>query len=370
MMKTYLVTGGAGFIGSHLVDKLIKHADRVLVLDDFSTGSLENLAHLADHPALRIVEGDISDADLVKELVDQVEAVVHLAAAVGVDRIISHPLSSIRSNVLGTEAVLEACASERKFVLLASSSEVYGKNPARLLCEEADSVFGSSTVSRWLYATAKKLDEHLPLAHSAANDLPFVATRFFNIVGPRQSYRYGMVLPRFVRSALAGEPLLVHGDGRQTRNFTYIDDCIEALCMLLECTAARGEIVNVGAPGESSILDLANRVKHLTGSDSPVQLVPYAQAFPEGNFEDMRARVPCACKIQSLTGWLPRTSLDEMITATIRYHGSDLRNGVVYEASGIGEAGSGNGETIGSKTSATKIWFINRPVNDLHKTVG
>jgi UDP-glucose 4-epimerase len=314
-----LITGGAGFIGSHLAERLLAGGHQVAVLDDLSTGSMANLHRLRNCPRFAFTQGSIVDRPLVDQLVGEASTVVHLAAAVGVRYILDQPLRSLKTNVQGTDIVLEAAARWGRKILVASTSEVYGKNTDDALCETADSVFGPAAVSRWSYATAKKLDEFLALAYAQTCGLPAIVTRFFNVVGPRQTGRYGMVLPNFVRAALAGEPLRVFGDGRQTRNFTFISDCIEALVRLLDCPAAGGEIFNVGGPQEISICELAERVKRLSGSPSPIVQVPYEEAYPEGSYEDMRRRVPCICKIQKLTGWTPRVAIDEMILATIRH---------------------------------------------------
>jgi UDP-glucose 4-epimerase len=312
-----LITGGAGFIGSHLTERMLRDGGQVTVLDDLSTGWIENLRRAFDYPGFEFVEGSVLDADIVRTLVAQSDMVVHLAAAVGVRYVLDHPLATIRTNVEGTHTVLDACAHFGKKTLLASTSEVYGKNASDGLCETADSVLGASSLSRWAYATSKKLDEFLALAYATTHRLPVIVTRFFNIVGPRQAARYGMVLPNFIQAALKDEPIRVFGDGRQTRNFTYVTDCIEALVRLLGAPEAEGEIVNIGSPHEISILNLAERVKSIVGSSSPIVKVPYDRAYPEGGFEDMRRRVPCICKISRLIEWSPTTSVDEMIALTI-----------------------------------------------------
>jgi nucleoside-diphosphate-sugar epimerase len=314
-----LITGGAGFIGSHLTERMLAEGRRITVLDDLSTGSIENLRLAFDCSKFEFVEGSVLDTSLVGRLVERSDVVVHLAAAVGVRYVLDHPLATIKTNVEGAGIVLGACARFNRKVLVASTSEVYGKNPAESLCETADSILGPSSLSRWSYATSKKLDEFLALAYAATQGLPVVVTRFFNIVGPRQAGRYGMVLPNFIQAALGDEPIRVFGDGRQTRNFTYIGDCIDALLALLASPPAEGEIVNIGSPHEISILELAERVRSIAGSSSPIVGVPYAQAYPEGGFEDMRRRVPCICKIARLTGWAPHTTLDEMISHTLHY---------------------------------------------------
>jgi UDP-glucose 4-epimerase len=312
-----LITGGAGFIGSHLAERMLRQGNQVAVLDDLSTGWIENLHRAFDYPGFEFVEGTVLDAGLVRRLVAQSDVVVHLAAAVGVRYILEHPLATIQTNVEGTHIVLDACGRFGTKILVASTSEVYGKNTSDGLCETADSILGPSSLSRWSYATSKKLDEFLALAYATTHKLPVIVTRFFNIVGPRQASRYGMVLPNFIHAALKNEPIRVFGDGRQTRNFTYVSDCMDALVGLLRSPAAEGEIVNIGSPQEISILDLAERVKSIAGSSSRIVMVPYDQAYLEGGFEDMRRRVPCICKISRLTGWSPVTCIDEMIGRTI-----------------------------------------------------
>jgi UDP-glucose 4-epimerase len=317
-----LITGGAGFIGSHLSERLISEGHSVTVLDDLSTGSLENLAALADHERFEFVQGSVLNRSLVRRLTSSSDMVIHLAAAVGVRRILQDPLRSLKINVEGSDIILNTCAEFGRAVLIASTSEVYGKNDADLLCEDADSVLGPASIERWSYATAKKLDEFLGLAYHSSYGIPVIITRFFNIVGPRQSARYGMVLPGFVRAAVANEPIRVFGDGAQTRNFTYIGDCIDALMRLLRCPAASGKVFNIGGAEEVSIRELAERVKQAAGSSSPVVTIPYAEAYPEGSFEDMRRRVPCICRIQALTGWSPATSLEEIIERTVMFEKS------------------------------------------------
>ena len=315
----FLITGGAGFIGSHLSERLILQGHRVTVLDDLSTGSLDNLSALTGHPHFEFVQGSVLSRALVGRLVAASDRVIHLAAAVGVRRILQDPLSSLKINIDGCDNVLSACAESGKGVLIASTSEVYGKNDAESLCENADSILGPASIERWSYATAKKLDEFLALAYHASYGIPVIVTRFFNIVGPRQSARYGMVLPAFVRSALAGDPIRVFGDGGQTRNFTYVDDCIDALTRLLDNPAANGKVFNIGGSEEISIQALAERVRSAADSSSRIEMVSYKDAYPEGSFEDMRRRVPCICLIRGLTGWVPTTSLDAIIRKTIQH---------------------------------------------------
>jgi len=312
-----LITGGAGFIGSDLTERMLREGREVSVLDDLSTGWIENLHGAFDYPGFEFIEGTVLDGATVRRLVAQSDLVVHLAAAVGVRYVLEHPLATIMTNVDGTHIVLDACGEYGKKAMVASTSEVYGKNSSDALCETADSILGASSLSRWSYATSKKLDEFMALAYASTHGLPIVVTRFFNIVGPRQASRYGMVLPNFIRAALKDEPIRVFGDGCQTRNFTFVSDCIDALLGLLRSPLAQGEIVNIGSPHEISILNLAEKVKSIVGSSSPIVKVPYDQAYPEGGFEDMRRRVPCICKISRLTGWSPTTSLDDMIARTI-----------------------------------------------------
>jgi len=335
-----LITGGAGFIGSHLAERLIAMGRQVVVLDDLSTGVKENLSSILDHPRMRFVEGSVLERQLVGQLVGGADLVVHLAAAVGVRYILDKPLSTLKTNVNGTDNVLEAAARYGRKTLVASTSEVYGKNDGNALCETADSVLGPASVSRWSYATAKKLDEFLALAYRQEYGLPVVVTRFFNIVGPRQRGRYGMVLPNFVRGAVAGEPIRVFGDGAQTRNFTFVADCIVALVGLLEAPSAEGEVVNIGGTEEISMRELADRVRHLAGSESPIVHVPYEEAYPEGSYEDMRRRVPCICKIGKLTGWSPTTTIDDMILATIGHYRRERlwRRGWIGSALPVAEA--------------------------------
>ncbi len=314
-----LITGGAGFIGSHLAEALLANGHSVSILDDLSTGTLDNLDTTVRHPLLEFLEATILDRVVVRSQVSTCDYVVHLAAAVGVQTILHKPLASLKTNVEGCENVLDACREFGRPVLLASTSEIYGKNETDSLCEDADSVIGSSSIDRWSYATAKKLDEFLGLAYHGTHGLPVTITRFFNIVGPRQSARYGMVLPAFVRAALVNEPIRIFGDGRQTRNFTYIDDCIDALLRLLRNPVAAGKVINIGGSEEVSIRELAKRVRLAAGSASPIVKVPYREAYPQGNFEDMRRRVPCICRIEALTGWRPATDLTTIIQNTIAH---------------------------------------------------
>jgi UDP-glucose 4-epimerase len=286
-----LVTGGAGFIGSHLVDRLLARGDSVILLDDLSTGRLENVAQHEGNPSF-------------------------LAAAVGVRTIIEKPLASLRVNVRGTENVLAYCATRRVPVVVFSSSEIYGKSTAVPFREDADRLLGPTTLQRWSYSTAKALDEILALAYHREQGLPAIIVRCFNTCGPRQTGRYGMVVPTFVRQALRGEPITVHGDGTQTRCFASVFDVVEAIEALLACESARGEIFNVGSDEEVTILALAERVRELTGSRSEIRLVPYEEAYAQG-FEDMQRRIPDLAKIREFVGYVPKRSLTDILNSVI-----------------------------------------------------
>jgi UDP-glucose 4-epimerase len=318
-----LITGGAGFIGSHLAERLVERGDRVTVLDDFSTGRRANLDGLAGRPGFTCVEGSVLDLELVEQLVGEVEVVYHLAAAVGVDWILRHPLRSLETNIRGTENVLQACDRRRRRLLLASSSEVYGKNDRDGLSEEDDRVLGAARLSRWFYAAAKSIDESFALAYWQERRLPVVIVRFFNTIGPRQSSEYGSVVPRFVRWALRGEPLIVYGDGQQTRCFTNVRDTVQAVVTLMDLPGAAGEIFNIGQPHEVRILDLARLVIELAGSTSEIKLVRYdaAAAYAEraAGYEDMRRRVPDASKLRRYTGFSPSIPLDQTLREIIAY---------------------------------------------------
>ena len=311
----YLVTGGAGFIGSHLADALVAQGNVVTILDDLSTGRRENIAHLDG--SARFVRGTVLDAPLVDELVAESDVVVHLAAAVGVKLIVDRPLESFLTNIRGTEIALAAAHRYGRKILITSTSEVYGKSqnghPFR---EDDDRVLGSTQVSRWSYATSKAADEILAFAYHRQRGLPTIVVRLFNCVGPRQTGAYGMVLPRLVQQALAGEPLTVHGDGLQTRCFCHVRDVVDALLRLLEGPRAVGEVFNVGATEEIPILQLAERVRRATGSLSVIRFVTYDEAYGQG-YEDMRRRVPDISKIRAAVGWRPRTSMDEIIAEVV-----------------------------------------------------
>jgi UDP-glucose 4-epimerase len=315
----YLITGGAGFIGSHLSDLLVEQGHTVHVLDDVSTGRVENVAALEGHPQFQCTIGSVDDEALVDELVRQADVVVHLAAAVGVRLIVERPVHAIETNVHCTEVVLARADAHRKPVLLASTSEVYGKSDALPFSEDGDLQMGATSKARWAYACSKAIDEFLALAYWRERELPVTVVRLFNTVGPRQTGLYGMVVPRLVGQALAGEPLTVYGDGTQTRCFCHVADVVRAIDGLLHEPAAWGNVFNVGSMLEVSILELARRVLEVTGSDSEVSLVSYDEAYAAG-FEDMYRRVPDITKISQLTGWAPTRSLQDIIRDVVADH--------------------------------------------------
>lgn len=316
MPVRYLITGGSGFIGSHLADALLARGDEVLVLDDLSTGRLQNLDGALASDRCTFVQGSVLDELAVDKAVSSCDVVVHLAAAVGVKLIVEQRLSSLVTNIRGSENVIEAAHRYRRKILLASTSEIYGKNPASPLAETSDSVLGSPTVARWAYSTAKAVDEILAYAYHEERGLPTLVVRLFNTVGPRQSPAYGMVIPRLVRQALAGQPLTVYGDGTQTRCFCHVADVVTALVALLDREEAVGEVYNVGSDEEISMADLAGRIIAACDSDSAVQFVPYEQAYERG-FEDMARRVPDTAKLRALCGWAPRHRLADILREMI-----------------------------------------------------
>ncbi len=307
-----LITGGAGFIGSHLAERLLMEGDRVVVLDDLSTGSMRNIAHLVGRPGFGHRIGSVTDAPLVAELVDGCDVAVHLAAAVGVQLIIEQPTATIETNVRGTEVVLGAAARKKKLCLIASTSEVYGKASKVPFSEDDDVSLGPTTHSRWAYACSKALDEWLALAYAREKKLPVIVARLFNTVGPRQIGRYGMVLPRFADQAIAGEPITVFGSGHQARCFCHVTDSVEALVRLMRTASAVGEVVNIGNDQEITIGHLAERVRAIAGSVSEIVRVPYDIAYAKG-FEDMERRVPDLAKLSRLTGFRPEIPLDRII---------------------------------------------------------
>ncbi len=311
-----LITGGAGFIGSHLAEACLARGHEVYVIDDLSTGSLENVRHLTEDESTKgrffVTVDTILNPEPLTRLVGTCDVVYHLAAAVGVRYILDNPLESIRINILGTERVLETCERFKKKVLVASSSEVYGKHTHAPLTETDNIIYGPSSKFRWSYAASKLMDEFTALAYFRTKALPVVVARLFNTVGPRQTGAYGMVIPRFTAQALSGEPLTVYGDGRQTRTFTYVEDAVEALSALMESPGAVGDIYNIGGTEEITMEALARRIVKITGSTSTIRFIPYNEAFPEG-FEDMLRRVPDIGKIKALTGFHPKTDLDTIL---------------------------------------------------------
>jgi len=310
-----LVTGGAGFIGSHLVERLLADGLAVTVVDDFSTGRQENLQTVAGHPQLRVIAGKVSACEELEAVVAEAQAVYHLAAAVGVELVVKSPIRTIQTNLEETEAILRAASKHQVPVLLTSTSEVYGKSQQEVFSEEDDLIIGPPHLGRWSYACSKLMDEFLALAYARECGLPVIIARVFNTVGPRQRGRYGMVLPRFIAAAKAGRPLRVFGDGQQTRCFCYVADTVEALVRLQNCPAARGQVFNVGSTEETSILALAELVIQTLGATSVVELVPYDQAYAPG-FEDMRRRRPRVEKLATFTGFRPQRPLQEIVCLT------------------------------------------------------
>jgi UDP-glucose 4-epimerase len=314
----YLITGGAGFIGSHLAERLLERGDQVLLMDNLSTGSMENIRHLKKFDGMHYFLEPLENRQLLAELVDEAEVIFHLAAAVGVKLIVESPVRTIETNVNGTQMVLEAAVRKRKLVFAASTSEVYGKNTNIPFHEDADLVLGPTTKGRWSYAASKALDEFLALSYWKEKRLPVVIVRLFNTVGPRQTGRYGMVLPNFVRQALEGAPITVYGTGQQSRCFCDVRDAVEALLRLAATDQAVGEVVNVGNDHEITMERLACMVKEQTTSISPIEYIPYDQAYEPG-FEDMFRRVPCLDKLGRLTGFRPATKLPEIIDRVAEY---------------------------------------------------
>jgi UDP-glucose 4-epimerase len=308
----YLITGGAGFIGSHLAEKLLERGERIVLLDNLSTGSMDNIRHLKGFENLEYHLDGIENQHLLAELVDDADVIFHLAAAVGVKLIVESPVRTIETNVNGTQLILEAASKKKKLVLLASTSEVYGKNTQVPFREEADLVLGPTTKGRWSYAASKALDEFLAIAYWKEKRQPVIVMRFFNTVGPRQTGRYGMVLPNFVKRALKNEPIEVFGNGKQSRCFCDVRDTVEALLRILPLERAIGEVINIGNTEEITIEDLAKTVRERTGSNSPIHYVPYEKAYEPG-FEDMMRRVPSIDKLHALTGFRPQTTLAEII---------------------------------------------------------
>ena len=311
-----LITGGAGFIGSHLSEALLERGDEVFVLDNLSTGSIGNILHLKDRPKFHYQIDTVENEPLLAELIDQCDVVVHFAAAVGVKLIVEQPVHTIETNVHGTEVVLKLANKKKKLVLIASTSEVYGKSANVPFKEDADLVLGPTTKHRWAYACSKMIDEFLALAYWKERKLPVIVVRFFNTVGPRQTGQYGMVIPNFVRQALAGQPITVFGDGTQSRSFTYVGDVVRAVVALINEPRAVGHVFNIGNGSEITINDLAEKVKALTDSHSEIVRIPYDQAYESG-FEDMPRRVPDISKIGALIGYKPTVELDEILGKVI-----------------------------------------------------
>jgi UDP-glucose 4-epimerase len=311
-----LITGGAGFVGSHLAEALLGRGDEVFVLDNLSTGSIDNIVHLKGHPRFHYTIDTVDNEPVLAELIDRSDVVVHLAAAVGVKLIVEQPVHTIETNVHGTEVVLKHANKKKKLVLIASTSEVYGKSADVPFREDADLVLGPTLKHRWAYACSKLIDEFLALAYWKERKLPVVVVRLFNTVGPRQTGQYGMVIPNFVRQALAGQPITVFGDGTQSRSFTYVGDVVRAMVALIDDPRAIGQVFNIGNPGEISIYDLAVRIKSLTGSSSEIVRIPYDQAY-EAGFEDMPRRVPDISKVHDLVGYTPTVELDEILHRVI-----------------------------------------------------
>ena len=316
-----LITGGAGFIGSHLSERHLSYGDSVSIIDNLSTGSIDNLQNIEGHENFKVVIGDVLNEHEVRPLVDECDMIYHLAAAVGVNFIIENPLTSLISNIRGTEIILELANEQKKKVILASTSEIYGKKNGQIpFSEDSDRLLGPTTVIRWNYSTSKAVDELFALAYWREKRLPCVIVRPFNVIGPRQSGHYGMVVPRFVKQALLGHPITVYGDGEQRRCWTYIDDALDGLVGLANKDSAVGEIFNLGSHFETSIKDLAFRVKELTSSDSEVEFVPYDQAWPKGTYEDLMYRAPDLSKIRECVGYDPSVSLDNALKKIIKYY--------------------------------------------------
>jgi UDP-glucose 4-epimerase len=324
----YLVTGGAGFIGSHLTDVLLKSGHEIVVLDDLSTGRLENLDRALTSGLVEFVEGSVTDAALVRDCMESADVCIHLAAAVGVKLIVDRPVDSMLRNVRGNDIVISTAAELGTKLLYASTSEIYGKNGRGPLHENSERILGSTSTTRWSYSTSKAFGEILALGYAREAGLESVVVRLFNTVGPRQAGEYGMVLPRFVRQALAGEELTVYGDGTQSRCFVHVDDTVRALLALLDTDAAIGDVFNVGGTTDIAILELAERVIERTGSSSSVRFVPLEEAYEPG-FEEVSHRMPVTTHLQTTTGWAPRHTIDEAIDDVVAYH---RENGLVPEA--------------------------------------
>jgi UDP-glucose 4-epimerase len=314
-----LITGGSGFIGSHLADKYLDRGDEVSIIDDLSTGSIENITHLKSNPRFRYTIDTVQNLPLLTELADACDLIVHLAAAVGVKLIVESPVRTIETNVRGTEVVLAVANKKKKRVLVASTSEVYGLSTDVPFREDGNLVMGATTKGRWSYACSKAIDEFLALAYWREKKLPTTVVRLFNTVGPRQTGQYGMVIPTFVKQALSGRPITVYGSGEQTRCFGYVGDVVKSLIALMDSEKSIGEVYNIGSSEEVSMNILAERIRSLTSSQSEIVHIPYSEAYEEG-FEDMPRRVPDTTKLLSLTGFRPETNLDEILKDVIAYH--------------------------------------------------
>lgn len=314
-----LITGGAGFIGSHLADAYLERGDEVLVIDDLSTGTIENIRHLKNNPRFHYTIDSVHNQPVTAELIDQSDIVVHLAAAVGVKLIVESPVRTIETNVRGTEVVLALANKKKKRVMIASTSEVYGLSTDVPFREDGNLVMGATTKGRWSYACSKAIDEFLALAYWREKKLPTTIVRLFNTVGPRQTGRYGMVIPTFVKQALAGRPITVYGNGKQTRCFGFVGDVVGALIKLMDRSDSVGQVYNIGSNEEISIFELAKKVKELTNSDSEIVFLPYDEAYEEG-FEDMPRRVPDITKINQLVGFLPEMTLEGILQSVISFH--------------------------------------------------
>jgi len=330
-----LLTGGAGFVGSHLAEALLDRGHQVIVIDDLSTGSMDNIVHLKPRKGFEYVIDTIMNERLTSELVDRADVVFHLAAAVGVKLIVEAPVRTIETNVHGTEIVLKHASKKNKLVVLFSTSEVYGKSTSVPFHEDADLVMGPTPKHRWAYACSKAIDEFLALAYHRERHLPVIVVRLFNTVGPRQTGRYGMVIPNFVQQALAGDPITVYGDGKQTRSFTYVGDVVEGLLRLVQEPRAVGQVFNIGNTEEISIFDLAKRVQALTGSSSRIEMIPYDQAYDPG-FEDMPRRVPDLTKIGNLVGFRPSLGLNAILERVIAHTRESMAESSPIEGGRVG----------------------------------
>lgn len=329
----YLITGGAGFIGSHVVDALTTRGDSVLILDDLSTGRLENIEHIRDSDLVEFVEGSVLDQDVVDDCMTSVDACLHFASAVGVQLVVSRPLDSLQRNIRGNDIVISSAARHDRALLFASTSEVYGKNSSGALSEDSDRILGSPYKLRWSYATAKAFGEALAYSYAREQGSRMKVVRLFNTVGPRQTGAYGMVLPRFVRQALAGDDLTVFGNGTQSRCFAHVLDVVHGILLVLDSEEAVGKVYNIGSPLETAVIALAGKVIERTGSESKIRLVPYEEAYDDG-FEELGRRKPDTTALETLTGWKPTRTVDEAIDDVVAYE-----NGSTFVPRGLRVAG-------------------------------